>query len=85
MAKIAATVGTQSSPGVLGVTPVGPLQKRPEALLLEREDALATLNAAIADAGQATGATYLSPAKPASARALWSADSRANTTPKYAR
>ena len=59
MAKIAATVGTQRSPGVLGVTPVGPLQKRPEALLLEREDALATLNAAIADAGQGHGGCVL--------------------------
>jgi len=59
MAKIAATVRSQRSPGVLGIAPVGPLQKRPEALLLEREDALATLNAAIADAGQGHGGCVL--------------------------
>ena len=59
MAKITATVRTQESPAVRGVAPVGLLQKRREAPLLEREDALATLNAAIANAGQGHGGCVL--------------------------
>jgi DNA-binding CsgD family transcriptional regulator len=59
MAKISATVGTRGSPGVVGATPVGSLQKQPETALLEREDTLATLNAAIADAVQGQGRCVL--------------------------
>ena len=58
MAKIAATIQTQRS-SVLGAAPIGPLLPRPEAPLFERENALATLNAAISDAAQGQGCCVL--------------------------
>src|SRR5262245_30236801 len=55
MAKLGATLSTQGSQGDLGGSP----QKRPEPLLLERDVALATLNAAIGDASLGRGGCVL--------------------------